>query len=230
MTVIYQPSKGYIYNSDTIFLWDFIKYFNPQGKLLDIGSGSGILGILLAKNNKHIKLYQNEIQKQYQFLSTHNALINNIDSIIYCGDFKEIKIDEKFDIFVTNPPFYHANSIKSLDENLKISRYQENLPLDSLLKKINSIIKPKSEFYMIYDAKQLNDIFITFQKYRFNITHLRFIHSKIDKNAKVVLIRAKKSSKSLLNIIPPLVVFKEDKLTKDAQDIYNKALTYTIKF
>ena len=82
--VLYQPMNGYCYNSDTHFLYNFIcenfkKYKNIKGELLDIGSGSGILGLLLAKEYSNITLNQCEIQRMFQFFSSKNAQTNKIN-------------------------------------------------------------------------------------------------------------------------------------------------------
>ncbi|MCB9334518.1 MAG: methyltransferase, partial [Flavobacteriales bacterium] len=76
--VLYQPINGYCYNSDTHFLFDFIcenfkKYKNIKGEILDIGSGSGILGLLVANEFDKLSLNQCEIQEMFQFFSTKNS-------------------------------------------------------------------------------------------------------------------------------------------------------------
>ena len=98
--VLYQPTNGYCYNSDTHFLYNFIvenfkKYKNIKGELLDIGSGSGILGLLVAKDFEKLQLNQCEIQKMFQFFSTKNSKTNKIDSKLYEGSFDEIDFEKK---------------------------------------------------------------------------------------------------------------------------------------
>ena len=82
--VLYQPQNGYCYNSDTHFLYNFIvenlkKYKNIKGEILDIGSGSGILGLLVAKDFEKIKLNQCEIQEMFQFFTKKNSETNKIN-------------------------------------------------------------------------------------------------------------------------------------------------------
>lgn len=90
--LLYQPINGYCYNSDTHFLFNFIcknleKYKNISGELLDIGSGSGILGLLVAKKFSKLRLNQVEIQEIFQFFSNKNSSTNKIDSNMFCGFF-----------------------------------------------------------------------------------------------------------------------------------------------
>ncbi|MFA6684570.1 MAG: methyltransferase, partial [Arcobacteraceae bacterium] len=98
--VLYQPSNGYCYNSDTHFLYYFIlsnlaKFKNPNGDLLDVGSGSGILGLLVAKEYPQLSLHQAELQKDFCFLSQKNAATNNVKTVMYEGDFLVTVFDKK---------------------------------------------------------------------------------------------------------------------------------------
>ncbi len=88
---------------------------------LDIGSGSGVLGLLVARDNKKLKLNQCEIQNSFQELSQINARCNKQEINLYKGSFEDINFQKLFDICISNPPFYHSSVIKSENESLKIS-------------------------------------------------------------------------------------------------------------
>lgn len=233
--VLYQPANGYCYNSDTHFLYDFIlnnlsSFKNIKGDILDIGSGSGILGLLLAKRFDKLNLNQCEIQELFQFFSTKNSHINNIKSNIYKGSFLELIFDKKFDICVSNPPFYHKNVIKSENENKRVARYNDSLPLEDLIKKCSTILSSEGKLFFCYDAKQIGEILILLSKYKFNLESMQFVHPKLQKEATLVLIYARKSSKSLTKILSPLIVFDEsNEFTQEVQNIYKKSGTYSIK-
>ena len=233
--VLYQPTNGYCYNSDTHFLYNFIvenlkKYKNIKGELLDIGSGSGILGLLVAKNFEKIKLNQCEIQKMFQFFSSKNSKTNKIDSILYEGSFEEIDFDKRFDICVSNPPFYHCDVIKSDNQSLKIARYNDSLPLEVFIKKTASILKSEGKLFFCYDVKQINNILLLLNKYKFNLEALQFVHPKNSKDATLILVYAKRNSKSLTRILNPLIVFDENNnFTSEVQEIYKKSSTHSIQ-
>lgn len=233
--VLYQPKNGYCYNSDTHFLFYFIcenfkKYKNIKGEILDIGSGSGILGLLVSNEYKKLNLNQCEIQKMFQFFSTKNALTNKINTNLYEGSFEKIEFDKKFDICVSNPPFYHCEVIKSENESLKIARYNDSLPLEKFIKKTSEILKNDGKFFFCYDCKQINEILLLLNKYKFNIEALQFVHPKVSKDATLILVYAKKNSKSLTKIFNPLIVFENNNdFTQEVQNIYEKSSTYSIK-
>ena len=233
--VLYQPTNGYCYNSDTHFLYNFIvenlkKYKNIKGEILDIGSGSGILGLLVAKDFEKIKLNQCEIQEMFQFFTKKNSETNKINSKLYEGSFSNIEFDKKFDICVSNPPFYHSDVIKSENESLKIARYNDSLPLEIFIKKTATILNSEGKFFFCYDVKQINEILLLLNKYKFNLEALQFVHPKESKDATLVLVYAKRNSKSLTKVLAPLIVFDEkNEFTSFVQDIYKKSSTHSIK-
>ena len=233
--VLYQPTNGYSYNSDTHFLYNFIvenlkKYKNIKGEILDIGSGSGILGLLVAKDFEKIKLNQCEIQEMFQFFTKKNSETNKINSKLYEGSFSNIEFDKKFDICVSNPPFYHSDVIKSENESLKIARYNDSLPLEIFIKKTATALNSEGKFFFCYDVKQINEILLLLNKYKFNLESLEFVHPKESKDATLVLVYAKRNSKSLTKVLTPLIVFDEkNEFTSFVQDIYKKSSTHSIK-
>ncbi|AXX87555.1 tRNA1(Val) (adenine(37)-N6)-methyltransferase [Malaciobacter marinus] len=232
--LLYQPKDGYCYNSDTHFLYDFIirnlnQFKNINGEILDIGSGSGILGLLVARDNPKLSLNQSEIQEEFQFLSQINSKCNKIEAKMYKGSFLQLEFDKKFDICISNPPFYHSNVIKSENENLKIARYNDSMPLEDFISKTNRVLKPKGKFFFCYDVKQINEILLLLKKYKFNVESMQFVHPKKDKDATLVLVYARKDSKSLTKVLSAMTVFEKDEFSKEVLKIYEKSLTHSIK-
>jgi tRNA1Val (adenine37-N6)-methyltransferase len=232
---LYQPQNGYCYNSDTHFLYNFfsqslLKYKNIKGQLLDIGSGSGILGLLLARDFSKLSLHQCELQESFQFLSQKNAEINQIKTTLYKKNFLECKFNTQFEYIVSNPPFYHGDVIKSENENIKIARYNDSLPLDQFIKKVSSILIPKGHFHFCYDSKQLDHIVEELNKNKLNIEAIQFLHPNSKKEASLVMVHARKNSNTPLKILPPIIMFDNaNSFTKEVELIYKKCATYSIK-
>ena len=232
--LLYQPMNGYCYNSDTHFLYNFIinnlKIFkNVRGELLDIGSGSGILGLLVSRDLEKLNLNQCEVQDKFEILSNINSKNNKIANTLYKGKYQEITFDKEFDICVSNPPFYHSSVVKSENENIKIARYNDSLPLEDFISKTAKILNQNGKFFFCYDVKQINDIIILLNKYKFNLEALQFLHPKKGKDATLVMVYARRNSKSLSRVIDPLYVFNGSEFTKEALDIYEKCSTHSIK-
>jgi len=232
--LLYQPIDGYCYNSDTHFLYNFIcenlKIFkNVRGELLDIGSGSGILGLLVSRDYEKLNLNQCEIQEKFQKLTNLNSKNNKIQNNLYQDDFNSCDFDKKFDMCVSNPPFYHSDVMKSENENIKIARYNDSLPLETFIKKSYNILSSNGKFFFCYDVKQINDIIYLLNKHKFNIEAMQFVYPKVDKDATLILVYARKNSKSKTRVLSPLIVFENENFSQKVEEIYKKTSTHSIK-
>ncbi len=225
---LYQEEDGFLFNSDSHFLYDFISQFSPRGKLLDIGCGCGILGLLVARDFP-ISLFSIDTQEDNIFFTKKNAMINQLKVTPYHDNFITHHFDTKFDYIISNPPYYHDGVSKSNNTRMQISRYSEHLPLKAMIKKCNQIISPRGHLLFCYDAKQLQAIMITLEMYKFRVEDIRFIHGTVKKPASLVLIHARKGSNALCKIHPPLLHFSDGEISQEAKNIYHKTRTYSIK-
>lgn len=226
--LLYQPESGYCYNSDSLFLYNFISSFKPKGRVLDVGAGCGIVGLLVARDN-NIELEAVEKQDSFVEYATHNARVNNIDYKLYKEDFLELHVDSKYDYIISNPPFYHDGATKSEDEMLKTARYNSSLPMKGFFKKVSQLLKPKSHFVFCYDATQFGLICVELDKVNMRVVDVQFVHSKKDRSASLVMVHARNGSKSMMKVFEPLIHFEEDKISLDVEKIYLKAQTQSIK-
>ena len=227
--ILYQPDKGYCYNSDSIFLYDFIDSFEPKGKVLDVGAGCGIVGLLVARDNKKVKLEAVEKQDIFIHFAKTNARVNKIDYKLYESDFLELDNTTKYDYIISNPPFYHDGVTKSDNEMLFNARYNINLPLKEFFKKVSQLLKPKAHFIFCYDASQFALICAELGKVKLRVEDVQFVHPKVDKKASLVMIHSRNSSKSLMRVWAPFISFDGSEFSNMAKDIYKKASTQSIK-
>jgi tRNA1(Val) A37 N6-methylase TrmN6 len=226
---LYQPTKGYAYNSDSIFLYDFICQFEPKGKLLDVGCGIGVISLLLSRD---FDIETTIVDKQKIMLkyAKLNYTINALSSKSYLGDFIEYDFENSFDYIVSNPPFYNSSVIQSQNEQLNIARYAHHLPIEKFIKKVKTILRPRGRFIFCYDAKQIDRLLYTLIENKINPEVLRFVHSKVDRESKLVMISARANSKSMMRVLPPLVVFDDDSNYLDeAKMAFLRASTHSIK-
>ncbi len=226
---LYQSTKGYSYNSDSIFLYNFISNFSPKGKLLDVGCGVGIISLLLTRD---FNIDTTIIDKQKNMLqyAKRNFHLNSLSVKSYLSDFLDFNQKEEFDFIVSNPPFYSSSVTQSEEEELNIARYSHHLPIDDFIKKVKTLLRPRGRFIFCYDAKQVDILLYTLIKYKIKPEVLRFLHSKVDRSSKLVMIMARANSKSMMKIIPPLIVFdKNSNYSNEAKEAFIKASTHSIK-
>jgi tRNA1(Val) A37 N6-methylase TrmN6 len=226
---LYQPTSGYCYNSDSIFLYDFISAFKPKGKLLDVGCGVGIISLLLTRD---FNIQTSIIDKQEKMLdyAKHNYVLNDLEVQSYLGDFTEWKTDEKFDYIISNPPFYDSRVQQSENTHLNIARYAHHLPIESFIAKVKKLLKPRGYFIFCYDAKQVDLLLHHLTSYGITVETMQFVHSKIDRESKLVMIEARMGSKSMTQILPPFVVFDDKNIYREkAMQAFERADTNSIK-
>ena len=227
--LLYQPESGYCYNSDSLFLYDFISSFTPKGRVLDVGAGCGVVGLLVARDNEKVSLEAVEKQEAFVHYATTNARVNKIEYKMHRGDFIELDESRKYDYIISNPPFYHDNASVSKNEMLFNARYNVNLPLKAFFKKVSRLLKPHAHFIFCYDASQFGLICAELDRVKLRVIDVVFVHPKIDKKASLVMIHARNGSSSLMKVWEPLIGFEGSEVSAKVQVIYEKNSTQSIK-
>lgn len=230
---IYQLKEGYCYNSDTLFLYHFaMPFLKKHHAVLEVGAGCGILGLLCARDLS-ISLTLIEKNPKMAEVCAQNLRINGVKAHLICADFltfdwAQTKVGA-FDVILSNPPFYHNGVIKSKNAEISSARYAEYLPFTDFVKKANSLLKPQGELIFCYDAKAIFSLFSTLHALKIPPISVRFVHPKEKKSATLVLCRARRNSKSLCEVQPPLFTHQGSDFTQEVQAIYRHANTWSIK-
>ncbi|PAF44812.1 methyltransferase [Helicobacter sp. 11S02596-1] len=233
---IYQLHDGYCYNSDSLFLYDFARGFLKKSSyILEVGSGSGVVGLLCARDSG-ARLVMVERDEASAFLSALNAKNAKLGAVVICADFlayaKEYVSSEKFDCIISNPPFYRDGVLKSLNHRISQARYEEFLPFEKLCMQAKRLLKPKGSFVFCYDAKEAHRVFYTLKKTGWSAEIARFVYPRLDKEASLLLCKARINTKSSLKILPPLFTHNSPRQTDNTPEvraIYQRANTHSIK-
>ncbi|MEA1919011.1 MAG: methyltransferase [Campylobacterota bacterium] len=226
---LYQPLDGYRYNSDSIFLYGFISQFEPRGRMLDVGAGSGVLGLLVARDFPRVNLEAVELQKEFVHYASKNAKVNKIAYHIHHTDLRDFTSEEPYDYIVSNPPFYHEGASRSEHDMIATARSNTSLPLDEFFFKVSKLLKPKGHFIFCYDPQQFGLICAALDKVNMRVVDAQFVHPKADRPASLVMLHVRKNSKSLMKTWSPFFAFDGEMFSPEAQHLYKKAKTHSIK-
>ena len=207
-----QPTKGFRYNTDSFLLYDFASSLNPKGLLLDVGCGSGIIGLLIARDFE-LGLVGLDIQSEMVAFAKANAKNANINASIIHSDIQTYKSEVKFDLVVSNPPFYSQAGPQSSNESKRIGRYADNMPLEGFFKAVNSVMHHQGSFVFCYEASALPSLCVELEKVKMKINRMQFIHTDKSSNARLVLIEAKKYLQGTLDIVPAFYMDDDLQLT-----------------
>ncbi len=232
---LYQLKNGYAYNSDSLFLADFAKlWLKPKMQILDVGSGSGIIGLLCAR---HYRVYASllDVNPYATFLSKLNAKTNNLTqyiSNIFETNFLDSKDLGIFDCIISNPPFYRQGALNSSNPLLAQAKNSEFLPLQKWIPYSKKFLKPRGSLIFCYRPCDLGLIYHTLQTSSFNCECMRLVYPLQSKEASLVLIYARLGSKSPLRILPPFITHNsplQTDFSDEAKQIYAHFKTYSIK-
>ena len=226
---IIQKPEGFCFGIDAVLLSDYAKEIKNNAKVLDLGTGTGILSILLSGKTKLSKIYGIEIQKEIADMAQRSVELNNLNNKIEIINTDINNLEDFFDIntfdaIVTNPPYKNENSGKINDNEYKyISRHETTANLSKFINISFKMLKDKGSFYMVHRPERLVDIIYELRKNKLEPKNIRFVYSNKNKEPKLVLIKAVKNANRFLKIDKPLFIYDEDgKYTDELLKIYNK--------
>lgn len=226
---IIQNKDGFCFGIDSILLSDFAKEIPNNAKVIDLGTGTGIISILLCEKTKLSKIIGVEIQKEVYELAKRNIKLNNLENKfeVINENIKNLeKILEKnsYDAIVTNPPYKKENTGLTNENKLKlISRHEIEANLEDFIQISSKLLKNNGAFYMVHRPERLTDIIDILRKNKLEPKTLQLIYPKINKQPTMILIKAIKNAKPFLKIKEPLIIYNQNNTyTDEILKIYNK--------
>ena len=226
---IIQDKEGFCFGIDSVLLSDFAKNIKKDAIVMDLGTGTGIIPILLCGKTELKKVVGVEIQEQVYEMAKRSILLNNLENkfeIINENILNLNKIYEKnsFDVIVTNPP-YKKKDTGILNENSKkvISRHEITASLEDFISISKDLLKDKGEFYMVHKPERLVDIITLMKKYNIEPKLLRFVYSNKNSEPNLVLVKGVKNAKTFLKIERNLYIYDDNgDYTEEINRIYNR--------
>lgn len=226
---IIQNRLGFCFGIDSVLLSDFAKGIKKNSIVVDIGTGTGIISILLSAKTDIKKIYGIEIQEDVANMAKRSVALNELEDKIEVINtnikdiFNFLELN-KIDAIVTNPPYMKLNTGAQNEEKKKlISRHEVECTLEDIIKISYKLLKSNGEFYMVHRAERIVDILYYLRQYKLEPKVLRFIQPKENKEPNLVLIKAVKNAGYQLTLEKPLIIYNNDgSYTDEILEIYNK--------
>jgi tRNA1Val (adenine37-N6)-methyltransferase len=223
---IFQKRNGYRFSVDSILLADFARQ-RATGIIADLGTGSGVLPIVLSKSQAVRNIIGIEIQDDLAQLALKNICFNQCDDrvrIIH-ADIRALKKDFEagsFDTVISNPPFYAAHSGRlNPDDQRAISRHELFGTLADFIRVSQYLLKLSGKFLTIYPSSRAVDLIAAMRAAGLEPKILQFVHPKIDEPANLLLIEGIKGAGKEAKVLTPLVLYDaEGNYTEQAQTIF----------
>ena len=226
---IIQNTDGFCFGIDSVILSDFAKDLKNKSKVIDLGTGTGIISFLLIAKTKLENIVGIEVQPEVADMANRSIQLNHLENkfkIINCNikDILNNVEKESFDVVVSNPP-YKKNNTGGKNENEKklISRHEVLADIFDFIKASKQVLKDKGTLYLVHRPERLTDIMLALMQNKIQPKKMRFVYSKEDsKEAKLVLIKAVKNGGDFLQVEKPLYIYKNnDKYNEEIIKIYN---------
>ncbi len=226
--IIQSPGR-FCFGMDAVLLSSYAKVKRYE-RALDLGTGTGILPILLEAKNEGLHYTGLEIQAESADMARrsveYNGLGDRID--IITGDIREASAifgPASFHVITVNPPYMIGeHGLKNEKEALYIARHEVLCTLDDILRESARLLPPKGRFYMVHRPFRLPEILAKMSAYRIEPKRMRLVYPHIDKEPNMVLIEGLRDGNPRMKVEPPLIVYEKDgKYTEELLRIYGGA-------
>ena len=226
---IIQNKEGFCFGIDSVLISDFAKGIKKGAKVLDLGTGTGIIATLLCGKTELSEIVGVEIQEEVYEMANRSIKLNNLEEkfrIINDNILNLNKYFEKntFDAIVTNPPYKKKDSgIENQDKRKLVSRHEIEANLEDFIKVSKDMLKDKGELYIVHRPERLVDLLSIMREYKIEPKRIKFVYSNVNSASKLVLVQGTKNAKPFLKVEKNLYIYDEKgNYTDEINKIYNK--------
>lgn len=209
---IKQQAVGYRFSIDAVVLAD---HASPRAgdRLLDLGTGCGIIPLILAHRHPDIRVYGIEIQDELADLAVSNINHNHMQDRITVlrRDMRKLKpemIGGPVDLIVCNPPYRQPNSGRlNPDQQRAVARHELTVNLMEVLQTVRRMLRTAGRFVIIYTAERIAELLAQMRLDGIEPKYMRTIHSHLEDEAKLILVDGVMGARPGVKIGPPLIVY-----------------------
>lgn len=223
---IIQRTDGFCFGMDAVLLSGFAMVKKGE-RALDLGTGTGIIPILLEAKTEGDHFSALEIQREVADMARRSVSLNGLEEKIQIveGDIREasqIFGAASFDVVTSNPPYMNdAHGLKNPDLPKAIARHEVLCTLDDVAREASRVLKTGGRFYMVHRPHRLAEIITVLRGYKLEPKRMKMVHPFADRDANMVLIEAVKGGGVFLKMEAPVIVFKEPGVYADEiRDVY----------
>ncbi len=210
---IHQHPTGYRYSTDALLLAAHV--FPGVGHtVVDLGSGCGVIALILAYRFPHLTIHGVEIQKELADIAAQNVMANNMTEQIHIlhQDMRTLTLSsfpDDIDIAVANPPFYEIKTGRmNPNRQRAIARHEICITLKDLIQTARRLLPRKGKFVIIYPAERITALLARMHAYAIEPKKLRMVHSNWTAPAKLAIATGIKGGRPGILVEPPLILYQ----------------------
>ncbi len=217
---LYQRIDGYRFSIDSVLLSGFVRFTRGVRRVVDLGAGSGVVGLILARRSPSIEVTLVEVQEGLLSLARRNVEANRLRGRVSVVEadvsmLHRIRCKELppggFDMVVTNPPFRRpaTGRVSPLDERA-VARHEIRLTLEDALRASERLLKNRGRLFMVYHPFRLSELIHIMRELCLEPKRMRFVHPDRTSGATTVLIEAVKAGGVELEVERPLFIYRDE--------------------
>ena len=210
---IIQNPKGFCFGMDAVLLSGYAVVKEGE-HVLDLGTGTGIIPILLEAKTKGRYFIGLEIQEDVVDMAKRSVKLNRLEEkveIVHGNikDASQIFGRSVFDVVTCNPPYMNdAHGLKNPDRSKAIARHEVLCTLEDVVREAAGLLKPGGRFYMVHRPHRLIEIIIMLTKYKLEQKKMKMVHPFVDREANMVMIESVRGGHPMMKVEAPVVVFE----------------------
>ncbi len=223
---IIQNPQGFCFGMDAVLLSGFVEVYKGE-QALDLGTGTGIIPILLEAKTEGKHFIGLEIQEYSADMAKRSVLLNDLQEKveIVCGDIKTASKrfgKSVFDVVTTNPPYMNeAHGLKNPNTAKAIARHEILCTLEDIVREAAAVLKPGGRFYMVHRPRRLIEIIRTLSAYQLEVKRMKPVYPSIEKEANMVLLEAVRGGRPLMRMEEPIIIYESPGVySKEIYEIY----------
>jgi len=226
---IIQNPKGFCFGIDAVLLSNFCE-IKKDSTVVDLGTGTGIIPILIAGKSRAKKIYGIEIQRDVADMAKRSVKLNNLqDRIEIIQDdlknvFQYIEANS-VEVVTSNPPYMPSGKgLQNTTDAKTVSRHEVMCTLEDVIKTASRLLKHHGEFYLVHRPHRIVDIICLCREYKLEPKKIRFVHPNKNKKPNLLLIKAVKAANPEVRFLDPLYIYEDNgEYTQELLDIYSKS-------
>ena len=211
---IIQKKGGGCFGMDAVLLSGFARV-REGGAALDLGTGTGIIPILLEAKTEGRYFAGLEIQEEFAEMAARSVRLNGLEGRVEIvrGDLREasrIFGRASFDVVTSNPPYMNdSHGLKNPELPKAIARHEVLCTLEDVCREAAALLKPGGSFFMVHRPHRLAEIISTLKAHKLEPKRMKLVHPFVDRDANMVLLEAVRGGRSMMKVEAPVIVYRE---------------------
>ena len=223
---IIQHPRALRFGMDAVLLSGFARAEKGE-RTLDLGTGTGIIPLLMAAKTRGESFAALEIQPDMADMAARSVALNSLEKkiTVVTGDIKEaseIFGRASFDVVTCNPPYMdQSHGLQNPDEPRAIARHELLCTFEDVAREAAAVLRPGGRFYLVHRPRRLAELICVLKNHRLEPKRMKLVHPYLESEANMVLLEAVRCGGVQLRVEPPLVVYERPGVyTREIYDIY----------